>query len=722
MKRRTDELCGSVVKRLKKRRVRDLMSMAPEVQLLIFQKCDGRTLSRIDGVCKALSIPRPALSLLQRAVQHKLRSEYRGTTMNLDSWPTHLVKIENAHRAGSTCDASKCDMGDGLLLGDDLLKSDRTRTATMRVLAKMVSAKGNELDSCARVITELCGIDRDAVVGAGALPFLVGLLGIEGGYACCAASRAIWMINKGNKHQLAVVRAGAVGPLVDMLREGNSDVRIAACRTLFRVVHGQGNGAKQGTMAVVVAGATKLVVALLHSTEARALKAAASLLCCIASNSNSGILEEAGAVEPLTKLLGDGPVDTRAYAAQALVDIAASVAAVGETLAQTFSGLLAAGTIMLDWFQVDRGLAIVAWRLHTITLHFAELVIEPLTKALLRGFSSRATENCVVMALSNIGASHIVAVAEPLVSAMLDMPFDAQTRIARVIAAIARTSHRHGRASRCDFHSTGLLDLGDACIARLLPPLVQMMERGGAQAKKHGADCIGCIANERRYISTVVASGAIKPLVSILHGHNANGVKQYAAMAIGNIAFAADHVHTIMRARVLDPLVQLLALDPDLDGGEFAAMAISSITIDGAYAQMAIEMGALTPLVRLVCVVHTQQPLTGTALLRQWRVAFTQAWSVIALMGITACQKHQAATDALEYFVTHLPGCSHDTKLELARALLETCEKRHTLLHNGMLGRILDELTSNGCKETSERAKEARRKLVRCKLPNMKQM
>jgi hypothetical protein len=709
MKRRTDGLCGSVAKRLKQRRPWHLMSMAPEVQLLILQKCDATTLTRIDRVCKALSIPRPPLSLLQRVVQQKLRSEYRETTLNLDSWPAHLVKIENAHRAGSTCDASTCALGDGLMLGDDLLKSDRTRAATMRVLAKMVSAKGNEINSCARVIMELCAIDSDAVVGAGALPFLVGLLGIEEGPACCSASRAIWTINKGGKHQLAVVRAGAVGPLVDMLGAGSLEVRIAACRTLFRVVHGHGKSAKQGTVAVVAAGATKLIVALLHSTDARAVKAAASLLCGIASNSNCGILEEA--VGPLAKLLGDGPIETRAYAAQALVDIAASVPSVRQTLAQAFCRLLAAGTSMLDWFQVTRGLAIVAWRSHTITPHFADLVVEPLTQALLRGFPVRATENCVVMALSNIGASHILAVAEPLVSAMLDMPLDAQTRIARVIAAIARTSHRKGRASRRDFHSTGLLDLGDALIARLLPPLVQMMERGGAQAKKHSADCIGCLANERRYISTVVASGAIQPLVSILHGHNANSVKQYAAMAIGNIAFAADHLHTIMRERVLDPLVQLLALDPDLDGGEFAAMAISSITFDAEYAQMAIEMGALTPLVRLVRVVHTQKPLTGTTLLRQWRVAFTQAWSVIALMGITASQKHQAATDALEYFVTHLPDCSHDTKSELSRALLEMCEKRHTLLQNVMLGRILDELTSNGCNETSDRAKEARRKL-----------
>ena len=79
-----------------------LLTILPEIQLLILQQCDPMALSRIDQVCKALSTPRPPLSLLQRAVQNKLRSEYPSTSLNVESWPAHLAKIEQAHRAGSS--------------------------------------------------------------------------------------------------------------------------------------------------------------------------------------------------------------------------------------------------------------------------------------------------------------------------------------------------------------------------------------------------------------------------------------------------------------------------------------------------------------------------------------------------------------------------------------------------------------------------------------------
>jgi hypothetical protein len=208
--------------------------------------------------------------------------------------------------------------------------------------------------------------------------------------------------------------------------------------------------------------------------------------------------------------------------------------------------------------------------------------------------------------------------------------------------------------------------------------------------------------------------------MSILHEQDANDVKQYAAMAIGNIAFAAEHAQTMVKMGVIKPLMQLLQVDCDLDGGEFAAMAISSLTFDAECVDVMIEMGVVGPLVRLVhkgLVVSTSKPLTGKALMREWRVAFTRAWTVVALLSITGSDKHhsnQAATGALEFFKTHLPNCSDDVKLELARALLETIEKQRSkrhVLQNAMTAALLDELASKGSNRTIEHAKEAKRKL-----------
>ena len=63
------------------------------------------------------------------------------------------------------------------MLSDDLLKSDRICAATMRVVAKMGSAKGKDIYACATLIVVFCRTDCDSVVNAGALfAFVCGVL------------------------------------------------------------------------------------------------------------------------------------------------------------------------------------------------------------------------------------------------------------------------------------------------------------------------------------------------------------------------------------------------------------------------------------------------------------------------------------------------------------------------------------------------------------------
>ena len=80
----------------------ELLTLKLDCVVLIQAKCGSRALSLIDQVCKALSTPRLPLSLIQRAVQNKLASEYPSTSLNVKSWPAHLAQIEQAHRAGSS--------------------------------------------------------------------------------------------------------------------------------------------------------------------------------------------------------------------------------------------------------------------------------------------------------------------------------------------------------------------------------------------------------------------------------------------------------------------------------------------------------------------------------------------------------------------------------------------------------------------------------------------
>jgi len=726
-----------------------LLTLAPEIQLLILQHCTAIALARIDQVCTALSTPRQPLSILQTAVQNKLCSEYPSTSLNVESWPAHLAKIEQAHQAGSSWEdstgeldeinkACKIDQAQGtsaaLKLSDSLLKTERIRSATIKLLAKMLSAGPKDKTNCVKHIMTLSQSDRDSVVAAGALPPLAGLLspkGTDTEKACVYAARAIWTINKGSKYQMAVVEAGVVGPLVHLLKEGSIDQRILALRTLSRITHGCLPDTRRATDAVVAAGVVEPIVIALRTfflrnsakQHQKLAKAAASLLCCIACGASihCEALHGAEATEPLVQLLREGPNDARAYAGQALVDMAARKPALQAILASIFCQLLDSGNRMLDWFDVARGLGILAWRSQNIEKEFADVVVRLLIKALVNpmGFNSSNAENCVVMGLGCIGSvpEHLVAVMEPLVSAIqVSECNDAKTRIARTLAAIARKNPLLRGDLREDFHSTSMPSIDPALMDRMIPPLVQLVKEGSDQAKKHSADCLGCIANELRYISSVVANGAMEPLMSILHEQDANDVKQYAAMAIGNIAFAAEHAQTMVKMGVIKPLMQLLQVDYDQDGGEFAAMAISSLAFDTKCLDRMMAMGVVEPLVQLVqkgLKVSTPKPVTAKTCIEMWSGTFTLAWAVVALLAITASDKHdknQTATDTLEFFKVHLPNCSDDVKLELAMALRETIQKQPSkryVLQNAMTKALLDELASNGAEPTTQDANRA---------------
>ena len=685
-------------KRLKQKR-ENILNLAPEIQLLILQNCEGVVLARVEQVCKLLSTPIPALSLVQRAIRSQLFSKYKSTSLNTKSWAINLCKIEEAHEAGRTWEG-KVALAECEDLGNKLLRAERVRICTMKLLARMPT----ETIACTKVIMDFCRVDRDSVVAAGALPVLARLLRSP---ACVYAARAIWAINKGSKYQSEVNEAGAIGPLVAMLKAGSRENQLIACRTLFRLTHGLHPSAKAAASSVIAAGAAGQVVQLLRQAvvDGKGAKVAASLLCCLSCNVSihCEVLAEAGAIAPLVALMETGPDDARAYAGQSLVDMAARRPALQLALAPIFYRLLESGQRRLDWFDLARALGILVWRSRLVA---SSVEVGPLLASLLapEGFTSSNAESCVVMGIASIGSIDVVPVAERLVSALETSDCEeVNMRIARTLAAIARKSLRGTSEA---FHATGLLELGGDVISRMLPPLVHLLREGTNRAKKHGADCLGCIANERAYIDLVAYSGAVPLLISILRGHATNDVKQYAAMAIGNIASIGTHARTVVKMGGLEPLMQLLEVDCELDGGEFAVMAISNLTFDTDCMNAMLKFRIVELLLRLV-YPSVPAPHPGRATLREWRVAFTSAWAVVALLAIDSSSRNQQVMDTFT-----LEACSADMKSELARALLETIEKQGRLLQGSMTAALLDELASDSAHETAAHAKEAKHKLL----------
>ena len=613
------------------------------------------------------------------------------------------------------------------------MKAERTRLSTEVITNKLMSIVPTDgammspetakiAVGCVRIMMDLASADSNPVVDGGALPALVALLhkcniagsptgsatssdngnkALVDGYAeraCDFATRAIFVINRGHRHQKAVVNAGAIEPLVCILKAESHQKKTNACRTLFRITHGMHVAAREASDAVLAAGAAYAIVSMMRYdtytnvnayVRHAAIKAAASLACSMASNASLGCEEfkNARMADTLMALLttGDCKEDAQAYAAQALVDITNRQDTLRTIVAPIFCTYIDDGKRQIDWFDVASGLGATMWRARQIDDDLARLVARPLVDALNDGFATRGAENCVVMAIANIGGTvptHFSAIVERLVLALEIVGQCAATKI-RIVRTIAAITHKSNMNAASLSFSTGLATLQDALVRRMLPHLTQLLSTGSNVAKKHTADCIGCIANELGYVQAVVTAGAFAPLMaSLLSDQCDEATKQFAVMALGNISFLSGQAQHLLKLGGLPPLVKLLKTDCALQGGEFAAMAIASMALDVVCADVMLKAGVAIILVRLVDKYVTPSPAANSKeKLLFFAQEFTQAWAVVGLLSFggtkytTLKVEKQNVEKALQSFVAKLGNQSESMKSDLAKALLETIAK-----------------------------------------------
>jgi hypothetical protein len=78
-----------------------LLALLSDIILMILQKCDAATLCLVEQVCTMLSTPRPPKSLVQIAIQNKLRAEHPTASLGLKSHGVSLLQIKRAHNSGA---------------------------------------------------------------------------------------------------------------------------------------------------------------------------------------------------------------------------------------------------------------------------------------------------------------------------------------------------------------------------------------------------------------------------------------------------------------------------------------------------------------------------------------------------------------------------------------------------------------------------------------------
>mmetsp|Transcript_24740 Transcript_24740/g.41341 ORF Transcript_24740/g.41341 Transcript_24740/m.41341 type:complete len:694 (+) Transcript_24740:414-2495(+) len=359
----------------------------------------------------------------------------------------------------------------------------------------------------------------------------------------------------GDAYRVAVVEAGALPPLMELLRSGSDEARANAAEVLGNLTFDDDD---METVDFVAAGAIPGLVEMLRggSDEGRG-KAAWVLRKLMASNhANKAAVTEASALPPLVELLRTGSKEGRANAAGAL-------------------GILLSGNDTSSRVAVAKADAM------------------PLLVELLRCGSNEGRAEAAG-ALSNLGCDDankaaIVAAGgiAPLVELLGGGLEEGRAKAAAALANIASSD---------DAKKTAVVWVG------ALAPLVKVLRCGSEKGKEAAAWVLGNLSTgNQANKSAIVAAAALHPLVHLIQYGSSEEGKAKAAWVLGNLtAGNHDNKAAVAKAGAIPPLVQLLRRGSD-EGKAKAAWALGSLAAGNDANRSAVaEAGAIPLLAELL--------------------------------------------------------------------------------------------------------------------------
>ncbi|KAH8056519.1 hypothetical protein JL722_7355 [Aureococcus anophagefferens] len=132
------------------------------------------------------------------------------------------------------------------------------------------------------------------------------------------AARALCNMTVKDDHLSAVAAAGAIPPLVVLLRSGDDSVKLLAAKVLQNLAR----GVWEIRNSIGAAGAVPALIEVVNSGDDSSKKHAAHALANLAWHHDGNTLSVASAIVPLVQLLRDGSDDAKEAAAQALSNLA----------------------------------------------------------------------------------------------------------------------------------------------------------------------------------------------------------------------------------------------------------------------------------------------------------------------------------------------------------------------------------------------------------------
>lgn len=346
----------------------------------------------------------------------------------------------------------------------------------------------------------------------------------------------------------AVVHAGGVGDLVQMLGSGSMAAQRATAAALWRLAE---RGPAIET-ALHAAGGIPALVQLLsgHDTAAR-FAATATLSCVAASPACLQPMAEAGAIPRLVQLLGSGDTNTQRAAAWALTHLCNSGPAIRTGVAKTGAipklvHLLSSTATAADALcslacapghsRTIAAAGVIPALVARLGTHDAELGKS--AAALLGRLAKEDSEVC-----SAVGQAGGVAALLSLVQR-----FAGSERVAAMAtAALGNLLNRDS-----DNHAAFMAAGGIPVMLGLLAA------NGGGAVSRYAVMALLNLSNTEEHCAALVAAGAMPALVGQLESGASAAVLEHAAQTLHNLAMYPASRQAVAASGAARPLAQLL--------------------------------------------------------------------------------------------------------------------------------------------------------------------
>ena len=514
------------------------------------------------------------------------------------------------------------------------------------------------------------------------------------------AAAAIASISQLESSRVPFVKAGAIPPLVGLLKGGSADTHVHICLSLAHLAQ----GSKEGQTSIARVGALPLLVGLLGGGKAQEAAAqaiaelsrdneanqaevthlggipklialltvmsmdaqaqAASALAALATGERQDIITKAGGIRPLLVLVGSRYPACERNAATAIAMLALGHRANQDSIASL-------GGIMPLVKLTERGHGHTADVQAQAVLALTELSRH--NKELQTGISEHGAISSLVTLLKQSGSPIVEAEVAGAFWAMAEDNQGNKEAVATagaIPALITQLASDAVRAHTNAAHALSTLAFGQAGNqGQIASLLVGLLEEAAPGAQDRAAQSLWRMVKENPGQEMLISkAGGPEPLVRLLSSKQP-GAQAYALWSL-SLSIDADNQKVVADTGGIIPLVELLSSSGNATTSEQAACAIHRLSANNPSTQQAVaEQGAIGPLIALLRTENSRSPEYAAAALSELscipsnKVAIDEGGGIpplVALLGdghpLQASKRYAAATLARLAVQEELPA------------------------------------------------------------------